>query len=273
MDLARRTFLFGAAVGASGQGEQFEIVDTHIHIYDPTRPEGVPWPSRNDELLYKPHLARNFYDAVRNTPVRKAVIIEASPWPADNDWILERAREDPAFVCVVGNFSALKELERLSKVRQFRGIRIGAQQLDKIEELRRVGDAGLSVDVLTAPAEFGRIADTAAKIPNARFIIDHLPLYPNSIPALKMLQHAPNVWIKVSAVDPSAADNNELLDQLWEMFGARRLVYGSNWPVSNKKGRYEQQFQILRAYFNRKSRAQQKAFFHDNASAVYRWNA
>ncbi len=273
MELERRTFLFGAAVTASAQNEPFDIVDTHIHIYDPTRPEGVPWPPKNDQLLYKPHLARDFYDAVRNTPVRKAVIIEASPWPADNDWIVARAQEAPAFVCVVGNFSAVKELERFTKVRQFRGIRIGAQLLDKIEELKRVGDAGLSVDVLTPPAEFGRIADTVARIPNARFIIDHLPLYPNPIPALKILRHAPNVWIKVSAVDPSATDNTELLDQLWEIFGARRLVYGSNWPVSNKKGRYEQQFRILQTYFSKKSPADRKSFFHDNAAGVYRWKA
>lgn len=273
MDLARRTFVFGAAAAASAQGEPFDIVDTHIHIYDPTRPEGVPWPPKSDELLYKPHLARDFYDGVRNTPVRKAVIIEASPWPADNDWIVARAKADPAFVCVVGNFSGVKELERFSKVRQFRGIRIGAQLLDKIEELKRVGDAGLSVDVLTPPSEFDRIADTATRIPNTRFIVDHLPLYPNPIPALKLLREAPNVWIKVSAVDPGGANNKELLDQLWDIFGAHRLVYGSNWPVSNKKGTYDQQFQILQGYFKNKSRGERKAFFHDNAADVYRWNA
>ena len=29
------------------------IIDTHTHFYDPTRPEGVPWPNPNDEVLYR----------------------------------------------------------------------------------------------------------------------------------------------------------------------------------------------------------------------------
>jgi hypothetical protein len=26
-------------------------IDTHIHVYDPTRPQGVPWPPKNIEVL------------------------------------------------------------------------------------------------------------------------------------------------------------------------------------------------------------------------------
>ena len=29
------------------------IIDTHTHFYDPTRPEGVPWPPADNELLYR----------------------------------------------------------------------------------------------------------------------------------------------------------------------------------------------------------------------------
>src|SRR3712207_9576197 len=28
-------------------------IDAHTHFYDPTRPEGVPWPDERDELLYR----------------------------------------------------------------------------------------------------------------------------------------------------------------------------------------------------------------------------
>ena len=28
-----------------------KIIDTHTHFFDPSRPEGVPWPPKNDELL------------------------------------------------------------------------------------------------------------------------------------------------------------------------------------------------------------------------------
>ena len=29
------------------------IIDTHTHFYDPTRPQGIPWPPAENELLYR----------------------------------------------------------------------------------------------------------------------------------------------------------------------------------------------------------------------------
>ncbi len=29
------------------------IIDTHIHLYDPMRPQGVPWPDPENTLLYR----------------------------------------------------------------------------------------------------------------------------------------------------------------------------------------------------------------------------
>ena len=35
------------------------IVDTHIHIYDPTRPQGVPFPEKGD-VLYRRVLPEDY---------------------------------------------------------------------------------------------------------------------------------------------------------------------------------------------------------------------
>ena len=29
------------------------VIDTHIHLFDPGRPGGVPWPSKTDTALYQ----------------------------------------------------------------------------------------------------------------------------------------------------------------------------------------------------------------------------
>ena len=44
---SRRTFLaaataMAAADAARANGEPIPIIDTHLHLYDPTRPQGVP---------------------------------------------------------------------------------------------------------------------------------------------------------------------------------------------------------------------------------------
>src|ERR1035437_2583282 len=42
--------------GAGG----FTLIDTHTHFYDPTRPQGVPWPPRDDQLLYRTVLPKDY---------------------------------------------------------------------------------------------------------------------------------------------------------------------------------------------------------------------
>jgi L-fuconolactonase len=51
----RRTFLevAGGAVAAelSALAAAVPIIDTHIHLFDPRRPQGVPWPEKTDAVL------------------------------------------------------------------------------------------------------------------------------------------------------------------------------------------------------------------------------
>src|SRR5262245_33258190 len=37
-------------------------VDCHTHFYDPTRPEGIPWPGKDDRVLYRTVLPRHFLE-------------------------------------------------------------------------------------------------------------------------------------------------------------------------------------------------------------------
>src|SRR5579859_5956208 len=78
------------------------IIDTHIHLFDPTRPGGVPWPEPSDSVLYKPALPDRYQQISRNFGVVGAIAIEASPLPKDNDWLLATAKENPLMVGIVG---------------------------------------------------------------------------------------------------------------------------------------------------------------------------
>ena len=89
------------------------------------------------------------------------------------------------------------------------------------------------------------------KIPKLRIAIDHMPgracRWQNSRAALLDLAKQPQVYCKVSGVlkrvdgkvseDPSAY--KAALDELWDAFGPDRVMYGSNWPVSDKLASYE----------------------------------
>ena len=89
---------FALAANASA-GSKPEHIDTHIHLYDPTRPGGVPWPGKDDKVLYKPVLPAD-YKKVCGT-ITGAIIVEASPRVEDNQWLLVASdRRQSAGRCV-----------------------------------------------------------------------------------------------------------------------------------------------------------------------------
>src|SRR5882724_2883242 len=104
----------------------FPIIDTHIHLFDPTRPQGVPWPP-SDSSIYKPALPGRFRQLAEPLGVRGAIEVECSPWLEDNQWVLDVAAKDKIIVGTIGNLEPgkpdfRKHLERLHKNPLFRGI-------------------------------------------------------------------------------------------------------------------------------------------------------
>jgi len=128
----RRTFLGAAACSTklfAAPPQQHPIIDTHIHLFDISRPEGVPWPPKNSSI-YKSSLPDSYRKLTAPFGITGAIAVECSPWPADNDWVLNIARDAPIILGMVGNLELGtpdfgKQLERLHKNSLFRGIRYG----------------------------------------------------------------------------------------------------------------------------------------------------
>ena len=91
--LLKATWIAGLAMGLGGcltvpgsGPSDFPILDTHIHLYDVNRSEGVPWPPVTDKVLYRPVLAEHFDAICEANDVTATVIVED---PADTvklDW-------------------------------------------------------------------------------------------------------------------------------------------------------------------------------------------
>ena len=89
----------------------------------------------------------------------------------------------------------------------------------------------------------------------------------------------PQVYAKVSGVlrrvegrvPDDVAFYKPSLDELWDAFGVDRLVYGSNWPVSEKLAPYETVIKVVRQYFEAKGQEASEKYFWKNSKAAYRW--
>jgi len=318
-DEKRRTFLTGGAAFAllhparrlasayasDPSAPALPIIDAHIHLFDPTRPGGVPWPDPSDTVVYKPASPPRFKSLAAPLGVVGAIAVECSPWVEDNDWLLRAAASDPIIVGVIGNLDPAgpdfpRQLERLAANPIFRGIRYGnlwdrnlGAQLNNpgfIANLTRLSASGLLLESANPnPVLIADILKLTDKVPELRIVIDHLPqAVPPVEPAarkayqreLQELGRRSNVFVKGSEVlrrvgDKVPADLDfyrPWLDEIWDIFGEDRLLYGSDWPNSDHVAPYADTFDIIRQYVTRRGPRASAKFFWNNSIIVYRWH-
>src|ERR1700723_2751787 len=81
--------LASATQGKGAEAEPVPALDAHTHFYDPHRPQGVPWPGKQDKFLYRTVLPGEFMKLTNRHHVRSTIVVEASPWLEDNQWLLD----------------------------------------------------------------------------------------------------------------------------------------------------------------------------------------
>ena len=308
--MERREFLAGAAaasVAANGAQartvvDDIPIVDTHVHLFDSRRPQGVPYagsPEWAKEMngVALPSTYRPYAEPLN---IVAAIELEASPWVEDNLWVLEQMETDTLFVGTVGDLEPEKPdfaelFDRFRKNPMFLGIRCGniwgrdvSRQVPDprfIEGLKRVADAGLVMDTANPTVELMQaMLKISDKVPNLRIVLDHLPSFDPS-PAqqkayeavLKEIHGRPLIAAKLSEIDHKGnpgrglAAHKDRLDLLMETFGEDRVVFGTDWPNSWGTATPAEIVAIARAYFATRTRAEAEKYFWKNSLAIYQW--
>jgi predicted TIM-barrel fold metal-dependent hydrolase len=280
------------------------IIDTHIHLFDPTRPQGVPWPAKDDQRLYRPAMPGRYRNVTEGLGIVGAIEVECSPWFEDNQWVLDIAAQDPIVVGTIGNLNPerrefCRQLEGLHRNPLFRGIRYGniwnrslatgVSNPEVISNLRFLAEADLALDVANPePQLIAAVVPLTDRIPRLRVVIDHLPALdpPRERSARALLQGAlqelaqrREVYVKIAeVVHPGDGqihydvDFYHLrLDEIWDRFGANRLLYGSDWPNSDHYAPVREELRVVREYIRRKGTAAEEKLFWRNSVAAYRW--
>ena len=299
-----------AAVWLTGAGlteastPRLALIDSHIHLFDPGRPGGVPWPTPAEPVLYRPATPERYAKLASGFGVAGVVAVEASPLASDNDWLLAVAEQHPLVVGVVGNLVPGEEqfaasLDRLHRNPLYLGIRYGnlwgrdlAADIDKpgfMAGVRLLADAGLVLESANPnPGLVRALARVAAAAPALRIVLDHLPhalfaedetrIDPGDA-ALHELASNPNAAVKISEVPVRGEAGPRLdaffyrdrLDAVCGLFGPERILFGSDWPNSDTVASFSDTVRLVRRYFAGKPLADQQRYFGGNSARVYRW--
>lgn len=296
------TGALGAAEDSPALSSGATVVDTHTHFYDPTRKEGVPWPPPGDKLLYRRVLPEAYRALPVPTPVRGTVVVEASPWVEDNQWVLDLAAKHPFILGLVGNLPVGSKafagyVKRFAANPLFRGIRIRDRKLDGlledpacVSDLKLLAGCNLSLD-LVGGREILTFADRLSRlVPDLRIVIDHLAGLrvdgrepaADWLQAMRALRPNRNIYFKVSGLvegtgrsDGSAPADVEFyrpaLHAMRELFGPERLLYASNWPVSERFAPLGTVQRIVQDYFRSHSAAEEQQVLWKTGKGVYNW--
>lgn len=276
------------------------IVDAHHHVWDPSRAD-YPW--MTDELasirrLFTPDdlaplLVANHVDATILVQTRSSVdetrefLATAAATPFIRGVVGWVNLTDPA---VGDTIAALRDGpggERLVGIRHQVHDEPDPDWLlreDVGRGIRAVSDAGLAYDLLVRTRELPAALALARRESGTRFVIDHIAKpsirngevqpWADRIGAFASLEH---VACKVSGMVTEAdwrhwrpSDLAPYVDQVLGVFGPRRLLFGSDWPVCLLAATYDQVISAAREALRALSPTDEAAVFGGTATDVYR---
>ena len=272
------------------------IVDAHQHFWDPARGD-YGW-LKPDNPIHRVFDTNDLRPLLVQTGVDATILVQAAPTPAETDYMLGIARKTPFVLGVVGwidleSADAADEVRRRAADPLFLGVRPMLQDLaDPDWILRRelepalnaIAAEGLVFDALVLSHQLGAITELAQRHPQLAIVLDHaakprlgdadaMPAWARGIESLAAL---PNVTCKLSGllteVQPGGGKDDVMRAAgiLFDLFGASRLLWGSDWPVLTLAGDYQDWFELAREAVAAKDSSAVRAVMGGNAVRIYR---
>jgi L-fuconolactonase len=270
-------------------------IDSHVHFwkYDPVRDSWI-----NDEMkvLQQDYLPIHFESIARRNGIDGVVAVQVDQSEVENHFMMELAKTNPWIKGIVGWIDLRGESlnERLQYFSQYpiiKGWRHIVQseaddfllQKDFQEGVSRLHQAGYTYDILIYHRQLPAAVDFIHHLPEQKLIIDHCAKPEIGTGEMKEWKSSmreiaqnKNIYCKVSGLfteakwkNWSAADFYPYLDVVFEAFGTKRTVFGSDWPVILLSGIYVQWKSLLEKYLENIPQEEKEDFFGKNAMEFY----
>lgn len=276
------------------------IIDAHQHLWQVGRHDHT-WPTPDLAAIYRDFVPGDLIDAAQATGVDGTVLVQSQPADADTAWLLDVAGATPLVKGVVGwtDMAAPEAAERIRALagrQKFRGLRPMLQGMEDADWILRPAlepalatmvDLGLTFDALIYSRHLAAITTLARRWPDLSIIIDHgakPPLAKDDLSddmtswrdAMARAAEAGNVTCKLSGLVTEMGEGQDMAvvagcaDHLLDIFGAERLMWGSDWPVVLLRGSYGDWFGWTRRWLRDKEISVREHIMGRTAERVYR---
>jgi L-fuconolactonase len=274
-------------------------IDAHQHFWQLGRPFDYRWldapthaPIRRDFLPEHlgPHL--------RAAGVDRSVFVQTQHDLAENRWALGLAERHPFIVGVVGwvdlaSPACEEQLLEFKVHPRFVGVRHITQdepdddfivRPDILRGLKVLERHGVPFDLLFYVKHLRHVPELARQLPALPMVIDHLakPRIKDQatddwLPHFRAAAGFPNVYCKLSGMVTeadwrtwTAGDLKPYVQAALELFGPARCLFGSDWPVCELAGTYEQVYHALLDALGPITASERERVFGGTAAEFYR---
>jgi len=273
------------------------IVDSHQHFWRVGRFD-YPWMTPEVGVLCRDYLPPDLVPPLEQNGVGKTILVQASNSLEETRWLLQLAEQNSFIAGVVGwvDLTAdgfVDQLDEFIAHPKFKGVRhlVESEPQDDwltqpgvLANLRTLAGRGVAYDLLVHTRHLQQALTVALSCPELRLVVDHLakpPIARGEIDdwsrGLRELGSQSNVSCKLSGLVTEADRTNWRVEDLTpyvdlalEVFGPRRLMFGSDWPVCLLAGSYDRVQEAAQAMLAQLSEEDRRRIFAANAAEFYR---
>lgn len=249
-----------------------ERIDAHHHLWKYSREE-YPWMLEGMESIRRDFLIDELKAALRDGGVDGVITVQARQSVVETEWLIELASRHKFMRGIVGwvplTRSAVRaDLERYTSTSPLKGVRhVLHDEPDDLYMLRKDFNQGISLlkqfglryDILIFERHLPQTIEFVDRHPNQMFIVDHIakPRIKERLLSpwrehMRDLAKRPNVYCKLSGLVTEAdwrgwteSDLRPYIDVVLECFGPKRLMFGSDFPVSLVACTYKRWMEVV----------------------------
>ncbi len=271
-------------------------IDAHQHFWH-YHPVSHSWINDAMAVLKNDFMPSDIEPILKKNGIDGCISVQAEQSEAETEFLLSLANQHSFIKGVVGwvdlasdniedrlayysQFSKIKGFRHILQDEKDRAFMLTPAFKNGISKLKKFD---FSYDILIHEDQLKYTLDFVQAFPDQRFVIDHIakPQIKNQKivdwkSQLAAIAKHENVCCKVSGMVTEAdwtewviSDFKPYLDVVFESFGTKRVMYGSDWPVCLLAANYEQMKEVADNYIQQLSENEQRLFYADNAINFY----
>ncbi|UII75371.1 amidohydrolase family protein [Flagellimonas sp. HMM57] len=272
------------------------VIDSHQHFwhYNPIKHE---WIDDKMAIIRRDFTPDDLKQVYAENNVDGCVAVQADQTLEETDFLIELSNNYDFIKGIVGwvdfrSQNVEAELEKYSHVNIVKGFRHVVQsepdhnfllRLQFLNGIAKLGQFGYAYDILVFPHQLGATLEFVKKFPNQKFVIDHIAkpyirdgFFDGWAALMTAIAKHENVYCKVSGMVTEAdydlwtkVDIKPYLDLVLNIFGAKRTMFGSDWPVCLVAANYKRVKDLIIDYIENMSTDEQAAIMGGNANMFY----